>query len=376
MAKQSRLAFVDLLRGLALLVMIEVHVFNSFLIPTIKEADWFLVLNFINGLIAPSFIFISGFAFVLASRKKLDDFRQYKYAFWKQIGRIGLIWLVGYSIHLPYFSLTRFMRDSTPEQMRAFYGVDVLQCIAAGLLILFIPRLLLKKDKHYEWFTLGGGILWIAVSTFLWGIDFRQYFHPFIAGYFNPMHGSLFPLFPWVGFILAGAYICQLYLKYKDRSEEDKFFKLMLKAGIAFIIIGYAVYWEMSPLHFEIPKPNPFFFILRLGYVLVFLSLAYYYSLKFNLEQNFVTDTGKESLLVYWLHLQVLYRHVVPGTSLTILVNRSFGVLESISATILLMALMIFSAKGWTYIKGLHPKVGTYATSSIVLGMIIYFFLK
>ncbi len=376
MAKQSRLAFVDLLRGLALLVMMEVHVFNSFIIPTFKEESWFIILNFVNGLVAPSFIFISGFAFVLASRKKLEDFRQYKYAFWRQIGRIGLIFLVGYAIHLPFYAKTRFLRESTPVQMNAFYGVDVLQCIAAGLLLLFITRLLIKKDKHYEIFTLASGIAWVLISVFMWQIDFRQYFHPFIAGYFNPMHGSLFPLFPWVGFILFGAYACQVYLRYKDKNEEEKFFKLAVRTGLVLIAAGYAVYWDLSPLYFEIPKPNPFFFILRLGYVLTLLSGAYYYSVKFKVERNFVTDTGKESLLVYWLHLQVLYRHFVNGTSLTSVVNKSFGIIECVSATILLMVLMILSAKFWSYLKGLHPKVATYATSTVVLGVLIYFFIK
>jgi len=33
---KNRLAFIDLLRGWALLVMIEVHVFNTFILPVLK----------------------------------------------------------------------------------------------------------------------------------------------------------------------------------------------------------------------------------------------------------------------------------------------------------------------------------------------------
>jgi len=103
MVQKSRLAFIDLLRGWAILVMIEVHVFNAFVLPELRSTSWFHALNFINGLVAPSFTFISGFVFLLASQKKLESFRSYGPAFWKQAGRIGMIWLIGYSLHLPFF---------------------------------------------------------------------------------------------------------------------------------------------------------------------------------------------------------------------------------------------------------------------------------
>src|SRR5208337_2479961 len=103
MAK-SRLSFVDLMRGLAMLVMIEVHIVNSIMNNALRSSGWFQYVNFINGLVAPVFIFISGFAFMLASQVKLEAFRQFKYDFWKQLGRIILIWFTGYMLHIPYLS--------------------------------------------------------------------------------------------------------------------------------------------------------------------------------------------------------------------------------------------------------------------------------
>jgi uncharacterized membrane protein len=148
MASHSRLAFIDLLRGWALLVMIEVHVFNGFLLPHFRATSWFHVLNFINGLVAPSFIFISGFVFLLASQKKLESFRTFGLTFWKQLGRIGLIWIVGYSLHLPFFSFHRAITEATEAQWLSFYQSDVLHCIAFGLLILFFSRLLIRNDRN------------------------------------------------------------------------------------------------------------------------------------------------------------------------------------------------------------------------------------
>ena len=66
----SRLLFADWLRAWALLVMIETHVFNAFLAAQFRDSQWFRNLNFLNGLVAPSFLFVSGFVFLLAARSE------------------------------------------------------------------------------------------------------------------------------------------------------------------------------------------------------------------------------------------------------------------------------------------------------------------
>jgi len=58
----KRIDYIDLLRGWAVIVMIETHAFNATLTPAIKS-DWFFgYIAFINGLVAPSFLFASGLA--------------------------------------------------------------------------------------------------------------------------------------------------------------------------------------------------------------------------------------------------------------------------------------------------------------------------
>src|SRR5512135_1827739 len=118
--------------------MIEVHGFNTFMVGDLRNTDWFGALNFINGLVAPSFLYVAGFVFVFTSDRKLEEFRTYGKAFWRQLSRILLIWVVGYGLHLPFFSLYRTMYDSTPSQWILFLQSDILHCIAIGLLIIFL----------------------------------------------------------------------------------------------------------------------------------------------------------------------------------------------------------------------------------------------
>lgn len=77
MGTKNRAQFIDMLKGLALLVMIEVHVVNVFLSPSIKAQSWFEILTFINGLVAPAFTFTSGMVFVLSFQRGLDELRKF-----------------------------------------------------------------------------------------------------------------------------------------------------------------------------------------------------------------------------------------------------------------------------------------------------------
>ena len=152
MNQKKRALFIDLLRGLVLLIMIEVHVFNSMLIPTIKESGWFSYLNFINGLVAPSFLFVSGLVFVLSLQKSVDELRKFGKIFWKKIGRIFLILIAGYSLHLPNFPLKKILNNPTQQVLNDLFMVDVLQCIAVGLLFLLFARMIFKKEKQFYLF--------------------------------------------------------------------------------------------------------------------------------------------------------------------------------------------------------------------------------
>jgi len=370
--KNKRLLFIDLLRGWALLVMIEVHVFNAFLKPEIKLQSWFGYLNFINGLVAPSFLFISGFAFMIASQRKLEDFRKYGYAFWRQIGRILLIWGVGYSLHIPFLSLHKMQTRVEPEMWRQFFAVDVLQCIAFGLLLMFVLRLLIKSDKIYNLVIVVLGIISAVVAPFIEHIDFSLYMAKPVAAYINSFNGSLFPLFPWLGFMLAGGIASSLYSKAKEGNYEEKYLKQTLYGSLVVLVISYALLYIPAIGDF---KPSPVFFLERLAIVLLLMVGLRYYELWRKTEKSFVLDVGRESLLIYWLHLQVIYRKFWDDKSMENIINFSMNVLEAIGSTLLLAFLMVIAAKIWGAFKKRYKKTSQYIVAAVVIGVIGYFFL-
>lgn len=222
MKEKVRYVSADLLRGLVIIIMIKVHVFNAFLLPEQRQTGWFSVLSFINGLVAPSFLFVSGFAFQVSSSSKLDEMRKLGKAFWKKVGRIFQIIIIGYALHPPYYSFSKIINKATPDQLAEFLAVDVLQCIGVGLLFLFITRLLIKSDKAYNYYLITSLIVVTLISPVIWTVDFKEFVHPLIGNYFNRLHGSLFPIFPWLNFLIAGAIFANYFVDARIRNEEEK----------------------------------------------------------------------------------------------------------------------------------------------------------
>ena len=373
MKEKVRFVFIDLLRGWALLVMIEVHIFNVLLLPALKETSWFKALDFVNGLVAPSFLFISGFAFAISTRGKTEDLRKLNFAFWKKIGRIGLIILAGYSLHLPILSLRRLMNFYSRDVVISFYNVDILQCIGVGLLLVVLLRMIFKSDKLYTILLVALTIVIAVLSPIAWQTDLTKVMPIPLANYFNTANGSYFPLFPWLGFLLAGAVTCKYYLEAREKDKEKEYIKSILILGIIFAAAGH-IFLVVFPAH-QFIKANPVFFFERLGYVLFLLGLCWYYADVKQTKTSFVLDVGRESLLVYWLHLQLIYRHYWNDESFSSIFGGKFYPLTCIAATLILALLMIGVAKLWGKIKREHKTLASNFTLGLVSLLIIIFLI-
>jgi hypothetical protein len=344
--------------------------------PELRQTGWFSILNFINGLVAPSFLFVSGFAFQVSSGGKLDEMRKLGKAFWKKIGRIFQIIIIGYGLHLPYYSLSKSINEATPQLLESFFAVDVLQCIGFGLLFLFLTRLLIKSDKVYHYFLIASLVVVTLISPFLWKIEFTNYVPVIVANYFNILHGSLFPIFPWLNFLLAGGIFAKYFVDARERNEEEKFVKIIAIAGLAVLLFGHLFYSGLFPKAITSILPNPIFYLERLGYIFVLFFLCWYVDKKFNVKKSFVLDASRESLLVYWLHLITIFGTFWGGKSFATIIGTKLNALEAVGVTIVLISLMIVIAKMWGWIKKTYPKHASILIKIFVGVLVLVFFIS
>ena len=371
----TRFIYIDLLRGWALIIMIEVHIFNAFLLPPLRETGWFQILNFINGLVAPAFLFVSGFAFIISTERRIDELRKFGGYFWNKLSRIGLIFLAGYSLHLPLYSFSKIIKAPTHDYLVTWFNVDILQCIASGLLLLLLLRIAIKNEKWFYSLLMGLAILISIFSPLVWSIDFSRYIPLFFADYFNPHNGSYFPLFPWLFFLFSGAIFSRYYITSRIKDNENDFISKIFIYSLIPVFLVHLLFSDLlnSPL-FTI-RPNPLFLYQRLGYVLLLSAFFWFYASKRQTKNSFVLDVSRESLLIYWLHLEVIYSKIWNGKSLAEIINGGFSVIESLGSTLALLILMIIVGNLWGAFKKKYPAYTRPIVSLIIfLAVIIFFF--
>ena len=346
--RPRRVEFIDLLRGWAVLVMIETHVVNATLLDTLRQGDFYHALTILNGLVAPSFVFASGMAFAITLRRKIADYLHPTPVLGKQVMRLLLILLIGYILHIPKFSLQHLLYVAGDAAWRDFFQVDVLQCIAATLLLLQGLLLVLRTERRLTATAVVIAILVVFATPVIWTVDFTRFLPLPLASYLTPANKSQFPLFPWAAFLLGGAVAGSFYLELRERLR-----RYLLWSGLAAILLSIALEPLLSQLYpvYSYWRGSPSFFLLRLGLVLILAWGLYTYELVRGVRpSSFVTLAGRESLMVYVAHLLLIYGNF--GTfTFRDAVNRSFGYAEAAGVSLLLIAAMILLAFVWSAIK-------------------------
>ncbi len=282
----QRLGFVDALRGLAVVWMIETHVVHICLSSIWKTGWWYWLVNLSNGYVAVAFVFCAGAGFWMAIEKKGTI----------NFLRVGFVLMVGYWLNLPSMSLHKTLQD-LPHMLPLIARCDVLHAIAFSYFISFLFIFSFRRIRR-SYFLFG--ILTLAVfftSPLVQGLSLPL--PVFFSSLFSPE--SKFPLFPWMGYFFAGIFFMGLV----SRSENKK--KVMIWLAVLSILIPWFLYhqpWILShiPHWNDLGHASPGHALFRLGGV-VFLFALFYFLPPF----SFLKNIGQESLFFYVLHLLIVY---------------------------------------------------------------------
>ena len=126
---RNRLQYLDWMRGLAVVLMIETHVFDSFLAEKYRTSEWYWLSQFLGGMPAPMFLFLLGISLALV----LDRLRQ------KQVSQIAFIDKVlrrsGWILFLAFaFRVEQVLVWFPHAEWPQILKVDILNCLALSSL--------------------------------------------------------------------------------------------------------------------------------------------------------------------------------------------------------------------------------------------------
>jgi uncharacterized membrane protein len=315
----KRCDWLDLLRGWAVIVMIEVHCVNVWLHKGLIP-EW---LNFLNGLVAPSFIMCAGYSLALSTFRPDGTLRPFA----PTARRLGFILVCAYLLHAPGFTFAEWTVLATPQKFRELFKLDVLQCIVFSLLILQGLARLIRRPMVYAWTALAVAVAAAWAAPHLWrpGVAAGFWLPLRYAVNGNTMDGvtALFPLFPWLAFAAFGSVLGAFYREVrvlpregKARWSEARWLSVLAVVGILLTVWGtwQAPTWlwggawpssEMGRLH-NTTLPSV---AQRLGVCCLAGSfLGWFEAVRGTWPgPNPVQAASRESLLLYMLHLNLIF---------------------------------------------------------------------
>jgi uncharacterized membrane protein len=352
-----RVIFIDLMRAIAVLQMVQGHTIDVLLAPELRttELPVYAVWYFLRGMTAPIFMFTAGTVFTYLFKSVKRPFGE-NYRVKKGLRRAFLLIFLGYLLKYPTWTIFDFS-EVTPDKWQLFISADVLQLIGFSLLSLLLILFIAEKLKlnYTATFIIISSIIFVA-SPFIETINWISFLPAPIAAYFYSGSGSLFPLFPWSGYVIAGGilgcYLAQNPLVFKT----SRFSKLLAIFGIVFTLVAIFSEIILKSLQVQIidPQAEPNTIFYRVGFVLLLTALVSYISLRVNHIPHIIILAGRNTLLIYVVHLIILYGSAwTPGIDL--LWSYSFSGWQSFGAAVIMITLMTFMVLGIHRMK-IHNK--------------------
>ncbi len=301
----ARVLIVDLLRLVALFQMVNGHTLDAVLAASVREGPGFARYNFFRGLVSVSFMLASGVAFHLTTLSRLTG--RAPQGARKRIGRMVEIILLGYALRFP---LGAWSDDPAVVEAswRRFAEIDVLQVIGVSLLVLEGLAHLLRDRRRVEiaTFVLVGAVASVAplMERTTTGLPWS-----FVTGWLGHGSGSVFPLFPWSAYVLAGAALAAVAFPDGGHTPARRIVVALGAATVATSALSFVLWRVPFSLWAEPASYHsmPAFFVEKLAWVLGALALLAPVMARVRALPRPIAVLAQETLPVYVFHLLALF---------------------------------------------------------------------
>ena len=298
----SRRGYLDWLRGVAVLIMVEAHLFDAWVRVIDRSQHPYQWAMVVGGFSAPLFLFLAGVAMALAAgsrlRKGLTASETAAIARRRGWQILGLAFL---------FRLQSFIISGGPYP-ETLLKVDILNVMGLSMVL---AAVLWGIGSRNVW--RGAALASVALIFAMVTPLVRS--APLVASlpypfqwYFTSVAGSgAFTLFPWVGFLLLGVVIGLGLDRTRTDDDERRVIWAMAIAGPAIAVAGY-LSTALPPIYFGTTfwTGSPTYFFVRLGILITTIPIAYAWNASFR-GWSPLRDFGIASLFVYWIHVEMVY---------------------------------------------------------------------
>ena len=336
----NRFPFLDWMRGLALAIMIQVHVFNSFARMDVRNGGLYSLAVFVGGLAGPLFLFMAGmtFAFQMDSLERREPVPRRRWVV--SLRRALYILAIAFAIRIVNWA-TSWPHAGWEEILR----VDILNSMGLAL-VAFSAAAPLRGERRIRAVLLAALAI-AAVSPLVANLNWAlapPLLHEYLAPGFGRGHFPFFPCASYVGFgMTAGAAV-----RLTEAARLDRLMQWCALIGGTLILAGQYV----SNLPYAVyPKSNfwtdsPTLILMRVGIALAMLAGCYTWTAFCAAPGwSWMQCLGKNSLMVYWVHLMLVYG------ALSTPFQKALSIPQTSLATVVAIAVMVAMSALWLWWK-------------------------
>jgi uncharacterized membrane protein len=324
------------------LVMVQGHVSDTLVRPEIRATALYQLEQIFHGSTAPGFLFASGFVAGLP-RAPLS-----LKASLRRARRLLFVLGVGYALNLPYMSLWKTVNEASLEQLRIGLGCHALHVIAVTQLLV----LLLQWLAGRRWVLVAGvlALVIMAATPFVWnsGVSLRL---PLWLGAYLDQNAALsqFPIFPFSSFVLAGTAAGAAL----GRQDPRVRWRRTMRWGLLLIVAGVVLAVALAG-HVDFWLTSPGYTLIRLGGLMLLLRAVEALCLRRTRGMRTLALFGHETLLVYVMHLWLLYGGVFSAAPLGAWAGR-LDIAQAALTLIVMVPLLLAAAWVWHRVKVKAP---------------------
>lgn len=338
---KDRLAFLNWTRGLATLVMLQGHVWESFTDKALRETGVFVLSQFPGGVAPAVFLFLAGvtLAFLVDSREtKGATAGQRAGAALRRAGYLGGLAIL--------FRLQLWFSYYPYGSWEGLFRVDILNCMSVACLLL-APVAALRRMQRVRGALLVTVLIAFGAPLLSDGKSLLP--NDFVRSYLVPDYNG-FPLFPWAAFVAAGMSGGTAFRMVPEASRSA----VMQWVGWFGFVLTYLCQY-LSNLPYGIYPRSQFWLdspcltLIKCGLILMLCAFAFFWNewaprlreaggsaVRFSIPRQL----GTTSLLIYWVHVEVVYGRWFDGLKGRL----SLG--ETAVAAVVVVALMIALSYG------------------------------
>ena len=337
-SKGNRLAFIDWTRGLAAVIMIQGHTFDSFTATDLRKGGPFMLSQFLGGMPPAIFLFLTGitFSFLMDSQDRQEPVG------WKRViaalKRSRYLFMLAFLFRLQLY-VTGFPTSPASELLK----VDILNCMGLAMLLL-APMAVFSTRERVRLCTILGLVI-CGLAPLMSMLDSTGGIPTLVRAYFFPGFNS-FGFFPWASFLAFGMAAGSI-IRITKPEDMSRLMLGMLAIGLGLIMGARSIgdlpfsFYPKTDFWLNSPALN----LIKLGVVLATLAVAYLWVNAGQETQKWSVfrQLGTTSLLVYWVHVVIVYG------GWTTFLRRSLTIPQTVFAILLLTALMVglSAAKLW-----------------------------